>query len=252
MARIFIPGAGGAGIPGGEERPAPGALEVEVRGEDLHYLRDVLRLAAGDPLDVFDGTGGVFAAQVVEVGARAARLRLGERRVVAAPRAQVTIVQALCKGEKMEWVVQKSVELGASRIVPLAAERSVVRLDGERAASRVERWRKIAAEASRQCGRADVPEVTAVRSLHDLDAALDAGGTRIVLHEGAVERMRAFLGGELYAVAIGPEGGFTSSEIAAAGALGFRPASLGGRILRTETVALAALALIQHAAGELG
>jgi 16S rRNA (uracil1498-N3)-methyltransferase len=257
VSRLYLPGAAGGDTEEARLRRATGGGRrpehtIEIRGDDLHYVVDVLRLRQGDSLEVFDGRGAAYPARIVEVTARAARLALGERREAARPGARVTAVQALCKGEKMDWVVQKCVELGAARIVPLAAERSVVRLDAQRAASRVARWRKIAAEAARQCGRADVPEVAAVRSFADLGAELVEGETRVILHEGARDRLRPLLGGDRYALAIGPEGGFTEREVEEAHALGFRAASLGERILRTETVALAVLALVQHAAGDLG
>ena len=120
----------------------------------LHYLADVLRLPAGAPVEVFDGAGSAWDATFTGTD-----LRLGERRPAPLPGATVWLAFALARGEKGEWSVQKATELGVSRLVPWPAERSVVRLEPDRAAERARRWRRIAEEAARQCGRADVPEV---------------------------------------------------------------------------------------------
>src|SRR5262249_19857567 len=133
----------------------PPDLPLELTAERTRYLRTVLRLQIGDEIEVFDGRGARFRAWLEE-----GRLRLGDA-LPAEParRVDVTLVQALAKGEKMDLVVQKATELGVARIVPLASERAVVKLEPGRAASRVERWRKVAQEAARQCGRADVPRI---------------------------------------------------------------------------------------------
>ncbi len=214
--------------------------------EAAHYLRDVLRLAPGDPLEVFDGRGGVYDASYADGEA----LALGPRRAAPPPGARVWIAFALAKGDKGDLVVQKATELGASRFLPWQAERSVVRLEGARAAGRVRRWRRIAAEAARQCGRADVPDVEIPGSLSAALAAAPAGFARLLLHAGGEPVGPLPRGAGLLAV-IGPEGGLGPREVELCLGAGCRMVGLGPRTLRAETAAIAAAALLQYAAGDL-
>jgi 16S rRNA (uracil1498-N3)-methyltransferase len=233
-----------------------GARRVD--GDDFRYLARVLRLAHGDELVLFDGAGREARARVEHVDGITGFMTLEvEAPAPVDARAQgatsITLLCALLKGEKMDLVVQKACELGAARLVPVTAARSVVKLDAARGASRSERWRKIAREAARQCGRADVLEVAEVSSL---EAALAAApeGARFVLHEGArTSPLSAALPATATHVtaAVGPEGGFTDAEVAAARALGFQPVGLGPRVLRAETAALAVLAVLGWALGDL-
>jgi len=235
---------------------AEAAGEVSVTGPRLHYLRAVLRLREGDALEVFDGRGGAYDATVIRVGDDEARLKLGARRE-AAPRRRITVVQGLPKAEKLELIVQKGTELGAATFAPAFTARSVVKLDAARARDRTRRWQAIAEEAARQCGRADVPEVHPPRPLVEAVQAL--GPARVLVLD---EEERATRLAEAYAMAapsealalvVGPEGGLTREEVAAlVRTTGAAPISLGSLVLRTETAALAALAVLRHLDGELG
>ncbi|HET9552112.1 MAG TPA: 16S rRNA (uracil(1498)-N(3))-methyltransferase [Anaeromyxobacteraceae bacterium] len=215
-----------------------------------HYLRDVLRLAPGDPVELFDGRGAAWEATVGE-GFEA--LRLGARREAAAGGTEVHLLFALAKGEKVDLVVQKATELGAARLAPFAAERSVVRLDEAKGAERAVRWRRIAEEAARQCGRSDVPEVAAPGPLAAALAAVPRGFRLVVLHgEGSAPLASVPLeGAPGVAAVVGPEGGLTPEELAACEAAGAIRAGLGPRTLRAETAAIAAVALLQALAGDL-
>jgi 16S rRNA (uracil1498-N3)-methyltransferase len=217
---------------------------------DRHYLRDVLRLPAGAAVEVFDGEGGAYDATIEANGI----VRLGARRDAPPPRGRVHLAFALARGEKADLVVQKATELGVSRLSPFEAARSVVRLEPARAAGRVARWRKIAAEAARQCGRADVPEVDAPAPLAAVLAAAGAGVQKLVLYEGVGEPFGSAVdrGAAGHLAAVGPEGGFTPDEVEVALRAGARLVTLGPRILRFETAAIAAAALLQHLAGDLG
>jgi len=208
--RLFVP----------RERMAAG--RARLAPADLHYLRDVLRLGPGAPVEVFDGAGGVHEGRL-----EGDDLLVGPRREAPPPAARVHLVLALARGERFDLVVQKATELGASRILPFEAARSVVRLDPARGAERQRRWQRIAAEAARQCGRADVPEVAPPGALVDRSAA----------GPGAV---------------VGTEGGLAPEEVLACLAAGARLATLGPRILRFETAAIAAVALVQYLAGDMG
>ncbi|HYD39715.1 MAG TPA: 16S rRNA (uracil(1498)-N(3))-methyltransferase [Anaeromyxobacter sp.] len=232
--RVFLP----------PERIAPG--RAALTPEAIHYLRDVLRLAPGAALELFDGAGSLYAARIED---GFAGLALGERRE-ARPALALWVLPALAKGEKMDLVVQKATELGATHLAPFAAERSIVRLEPEKAAARVERWRKIAAEAARQCGRADVPEVRAPARLQDALAAVPSGAARFVFHPGGAP-LPADLHPAAVAAVVGPEGGLTEAEVAACEAAGARRASLGPRVLRAETAAVVATALLQARYGDL-
>lgn len=243
MVRLLLPEAGDA------------AGEVAVTGPRLHYLRSVLRLREGDELEVFDGRGGARHAKVERLTEAEARLSLGPRRE-APPRRPIAVVQGLPKAEKMELVIQKGTELGATAFAPAFAARSVVKLDEQRANDRARRWQAIAGEAARQCGRADVPVVHPVRPLVEAVAALAPAKPLVLDEEERATRLseaHALAGPGPLALVVGPEGGLTREEVAAlvrdAGAI---PVSLGSLVLRTETAALAALAVLRHLDGELG
>ncbi len=236
---------------------AAGARRVE--GDDFRYLARVLRLARGDQVTLFDGAGHEARAELTTVDGITGYLNLQVDAPQAVPRspggaARVVLLCALLKGEKMDLVVQKACELGAARLVPVQAARSVVKLDGARAAARAERWRKIAREAARQCGRADVMDVAEVASLDDALAGAPEGA-RFVLHEGArTSPLAAALPPAPTAqvtAAVGPEGGFTESEVELARSYGFAPVGLGPRVLRAETAALAVLAVLGWTLGDL-
>jgi 16S rRNA (uracil1498-N3)-methyltransferase len=217
----------------------------------------VLRARPGDLFTLFDGAGTEVEARVVSVGAREAELELGQRRAApsAAPAVDITLLVAVPRGERMDWLVQKTTELGVARIVPVASERSVAR--PEAGSGRHPRWEKIAREAARQCGRADVPRIDEPTELEAALAANDLPARRLALWEG--ERGRS-LGAALTAgapaaptaILIGPEGGFAADEVARAERASFVAVGLGPRILRVETAAVVAVALIQAAAGGLG
>lgn len=217
--------------------------------EASHYLRGVLRLPPGTEIEVFDGTGGEYPATL----GRGDEVALGPRRQVAPPGARVWLAFALPRGEKSDLVVQKATELGAERLLPWVAERSVARWTPGRAAGRARRWRRIAAEASRQCGRSDVPAVEAPAPLSEVLAAAPPGFVRILFHAGGAplaDLVEARAAGFL--AVVGPEGGLTAAEMEACRAAGARLAGLGPRVLRSETAAIVAAALLQHRAGDAG
>lgn len=235
----------------------PDAAEGELRidGERLHYLTRVLRLSAGDALEVFDGRGRSFEAKVSEVTESAATLSLGAPRATAASR-RIAVIQGLPKGDKLELVLQKCTELGATDFVPAMMKRSVVKLDAAGAAKKQQRWQKIADEAARQCGRSDVPRVFAPLPLEEAMAELK-GFKLLILDEEERTRPLALACtslklGEPVAVLIGPEGGLDRSEVEALRQLGGETVTMGRRVLRTETAALVALAILQLLDGELG
>jgi 16S rRNA (uracil1498-N3)-methyltransferase len=227
------------------------APRVKLTAGQSQHLLAVLRLRPGDALEVFDGRGARFRAVLAADG-----LEIGAALPAARRRVDVVLVQALAKGEKMELVIQKATELGVARIVPLAAERSVVRLDARRAAPRAARWRRIAQEAARQCGRADVPVVDEPCGWEGVFALLredpERRGLLLDPEERALRLGDAARGAPRLLLAAGPEGGFSPAERTQAIQGGLVGAGLGPLVLRSETAGLAALAVVLHVNGELG
>ena len=217
----------------------------------------VLRLRVGDELTLFDGAGGEYAARIAEVAReRVSAEVLRWRDVDCEAPLGLTLVQALQAGEKMDMTMQKAVELGVSRIVPVASRRSVVRLDGERAQRRLEHWRGVVASACEQCGRNRVPEVAALAGLDRwLGLPAKTGALRLMLAPGAAQTLGDLAvpapGGEVELL-IGAEGGLAPDEVELAAAAGYLAVRLGPRVLRTETAGLAALAAIQCLWGDFG
>jgi len=239
MYRLYVPPGQLAGAP-----------RVKLTADQSRHLLTVLRLAPGAEIEVFDGAGGrfqaVLAGQELEIGARLA---------ADGRKTDVVLVQALAKGEKMDLIVQKATELGVTRIVPLTADRAVVRLDADRGRSRAERWRRIAQEASRQCGRADVPRIDEPRGWDGVFALAREEDRRALLLDPEERELRlgaAARGVSRLLLAVGPEGGFSAEEKAGAAGATFVPVGLGSLVLRSETAGLAALAVVLHVNGELG
>ena len=228
-----------------------GASRAELTEEARHYLRDVLRLGPGASVELFDGRGGAWEATI---GPGFAALALGTRREAPASGPPITLLFALAKGEKNDLVVQKATELGASRLCPWLAERSVVKLDAAKGRERAARWRRIAEEAARQCGRSDVPQVEAPLGLGAALAAVPAGHRLVVLHGPGGTPLGALGLDQATGVAlvVGPEGGLTGAELAACRAAGAVLGALGPRTLRAETAAIAGVAVLQAVAGDLG
>jgi 16S rRNA (uracil1498-N3)-methyltransferase len=238
------------------EGPMPAQGEIPLAEGALHHLRDVLRLVAGDDIIVVS-EGIAVRVRLTEVGDHAEGERIEELPARHLPR--VTLAQGLAKGDKMDDVVRQATELGVSRVVPFAAERSVVRLDAAKAAARAERWRRIAAEAAQQSQRADIPHVNDVVAADALPELLrdsvvlvcweDANGAEGIAE--AIARIAPAASADV-AVVVGPEGGLTQREVALLEAAGALTVTLGPTVLRTETAGVVASALAVHARGGLG
>lgn len=235
--------------------PIPETGELRLPEALVHHAVRVLRARTGEPVVLFDGRGGAFAATLRERDKQwfaQIDARLPDERESPV---SVGLVQALASGDKMDWIVQKAVELGVASIVPVRAHRCVLRLDAARAAKRVAHWQQVVVAACEQSGRNHVPTVA---PLSDLETYLNASGgassglaTRFVLDPVGGARLadcKRPAGG--VHVLIGPEGGWTEAELAACRASGCAMISLGPRVLRTETAGLAVLAAIQTLWGD--
>jgi 16S rRNA (uracil1498-N3)-methyltransferase len=221
-----------------------GGGEIHLDDAPAHHLARVLRLREGDPLTVFNGRGGEWDAELI--GRRRVRLT-AFRDVERESPLDVTLVQGVSSGERMDYTVQKAVELGVAAIQPVLAKRGVVKLQGNRASARIAHWRKIAIAACEQCGRNRVPEVRPILQLHEYRP--DGAGARLLLSAGGTS-IRKMEVEKAAILAAGPEAGFAPEEQERLERAGFVRASLGPRILRTETAALAALAALNALRGD--
>ena len=219
----------------------------------VHHLVRVLRLRVGDQVECCDGTGRVYLGTIT--GTTDGALRVAVERVVDAPPPQprVTIAQALIKPERFEWILEKATELGVARIVPMVTSRTTIRLEPSTSGSRLARWHRIIEAASAQCGRSTLPTLDAPQPFEQVVKAIR--GAYAVLPTLAQESMPLTrhlaeipAAPEVF-LFIGPEGDFTPAELRVALQHGVRPTWLGPSTLRSETAALAALVLIQQAAG---
>lgn len=235
----------------------PVAQTSVIEGSDARHIAKVLRLQAGAVVDVVGGDGRAARMEIVAATPLTVELKLLEWLAEEKePPVRLVLAQGLAKGDKMEYIVQKAVELGVGEIVPLALDRCVVRYEGKKQHDRVERWQSIASEAAKQCRRSAIPKVNDIMRLPDALAALEPDAAAIMLYEaenkqGMKNLLRACRA-KTYMLLIGPEGGFSDAEVALCRAAGVHPVGIGPRILRTETAATAALAMVMYEHGDLG
>lgn len=221
----------------------------ELPEAQAHYIGRVLRHAAGDAVQLFDGSGQEFLGELVEVGKKSVRVELREAFAgLAESPLRIHLGQGLSRGERMDWAIQKATELGVARITPIVSERCEVRLKDERADKRTAHWRQIAISACEQCGRSVLPQidvpVTLAEWLQGVEAEL-----KLVLHPVA-EPLLSHARPASLAFLIGPEGGLGDGEVELARAAGFQAARLGPRVLRTETAPVVALSVAQQLWGD--
>ncbi|MFK3792089.1 16S rRNA (uracil(1498)-N(3))-methyltransferase [Pseudomonas piscis] len=223
--------------------------EHELPEAQAHYIARVLRMAEGDALQVFDGSGQEFRGTLVEVGKKRVRISLDES-FAGQPESplRIHLGQGLSRGERMDWAIQKATELGVDQITPIFSERCEVRLKDERADKRLLHWRQVAISACEQCGRSKVPVIHPPLLLADW-LKQTAADLKLVLHPVAQPLESHARPGSL-AFLIGPEGGLSDAEVEQAQGAGFLPARLGPRVLRTETAPVVALAVAQQLWGD--
>lgn len=224
---------------------------------DSHHCADVLRLGVGDKVVIFDGEGNEAAAILAEVSRKRTRLDIGHRTATAKPRCAITLAQAVPKARNMDLIIQKAVELGASSVVPILSERTVVRLeDAGDAAKKQERWQSIAIEACKQCGQNWTPKVGLPQTIKEfltnlpkaeliLIASLQPDARRVKQVLSDFVATSGVMPGSVI-VMVGPEGDFTPAETLAAKTAGAAAISLGPIIMRTETAAFYCLSILGH------
>lgn len=217
-----------------------------------HHAARVLRLRSGNAITLFNGSGGEYAARITAVGKHAVTVSVERYDPVERESPlPITLVQAVSSGERMDLTIQKAVELGVARIVPVESERCVVQLKGERAAKRMAHWQQVVVSACEQCGRNRIPEVRMISPLDVWLAAEEKYTQRWVLLPGAETALRDLPRPQRpIELLVGPEGGLTEAEVDAARRAGYQPIRLGPRVLRTETAAPALLAALQALWGD--
>jgi 16S rRNA (uracil1498-N3)-methyltransferase len=217
--------------------------------EETRHLRDVLRLRAGENVQVFDGQGREFSCQIGKIGKRETVLKIIKEIPPPAPASNLdlTLAVALLKGEKFDLVVQKAVELGVTKLIPVQTKRADVKLkDGEK---KMERWRKISLEAAKQSGRARLMQIETLLNFEEFIGTSEE--TKILFAERGGTDFSKIKETKKITAAIGSEGGWEDSEIEAARKNDFQIITLGGRILRAETAAISIASILQHRFGDL-
>jgi len=232
---------------------------ITVTGSDVQHISKVLRLTKGAVLHIADGTGLEYKGTIVDKGQDYVRLAIIERyNNTSESSVEITLLQGIPKGDKMELIIQKCTELGVKRFVPVACERSVVKLSPEKARLKQARWQKIAEEAAKQSRRGLLPEVLEVQILEEaLKNIQEDEALLIPWEEEKANSLKASLQlmrgkQQRISILIGPEGGLTSEEVALAQRSGGSVVTLGPRILRTETAGLAVVAMVLYELGDLG
>lgn len=223
---------------------------IPLLSQEINYLIHVLRLPHQALVHLLDGQGCQINAFLLYKGKDLPTFQVNSVvRLSSSAKAQITLVQGLVKHDKMEWIIQKATELGASRMIPIGCERSVVQLDEKRAALRVHRWNEIAKHAAQQCRRSDIPSIEPILTFQEF-IKQPCVGTKLFFWEEPLgcslhEVLSKFHTNEVF-LFVGPEGGFSEKEVELAKNAGWHICTLGTQILRAETAALAALAIVMH------
>ena len=218
-----------------------------------HHINKVLRMKPGQKIQVFNGSGGYYDAEITAVERRAVTViplqHISEERE---SNLKITLVQGISRGRRMDYTIQKAVELGVNQIVPLFTEFSNVKLEGSRIQNRLTHWRSVIINACEQCKRTRVPGITGPVTLSDWISG-DQHPLKIILDPGSGKNMREINPREpLISLISGPEGGFSETEITTAVEAGYQAIGLGPRVLRTETAAISALSAVQVLWGDMG
>lgn len=239
MSRFFIP------------KEAVRGNSVLITGKEAHHILDVMRLKAQDKIVAFDGTGREYIGFIKDVKRKSLSVEVVKTSTPShAVLPEVALFQAIPKKDKMDYIVEKATELGVYSIRPIVTKRTIVRWDDRKKAISVARWQRIAKEAAKQCGRPDVPQVSAVRNFSD--CLKDSSDYDLALLAALADRtirlkdaLSAFSGGKI-CVAIGPEGDFTPDEIERAEEVNFKLVNLGPRVLKADTAGLVVLAVLNY------
>lgn len=220
--------------------------------EPSHHLTRVLRMEIGDALVLFDGRGGEYPAEITALKKKQVEVKTGElHEADCESPLQIHLGIAISRGERMDWIVQKSTELGVCAITPLFTEYTGVKLAGERADKKLRHWQQVAVSACEQCGRNRLPVVHPLLSLEDWLACTEADQKYVMHHRAKANDQADAHKPTSIALLVGPEGGMSDEEIASAEQVGFSSLRLGPRVLRTETAPLVAITIVQGRWGDI-
>lgn len=239
MSRFFVP------------PEAVKGSSIVIGGKEAHHILDVMRLKVSDTVVTFDGTGKEYKGVIREVSRNSLTVEIKDVRIPAGGESgRITLLQAMPKKEKMDYIVEKATELGVHAIAPVITARTIPDWSESKKKAQSERWAKIAREAAKQCSRLDIPSISPISDFADsIKAYADFDMKMIaVLNDETVSvksAMAGFTTGKI-AIAIGPEGDFTSEEVSMAKDCGFKPVSLGSRVLKSDTAGLALLAILNY------
>ncbi|MBE6905716.1 MAG: 16S rRNA (uracil(1498)-N(3))-methyltransferase [Ruminococcaceae bacterium] len=226
-----------------------------ITGEDARHMALALRMKTGELVTVCDSTGSDYQCRITNIHPEQVRLCVeAVESSKGEPDVEITLYQALPKGDKLETIIQKTVELGVSRIVPVLTNRCISRPDEKTAKKKLERYHRISLEAAKQCGRGRIPEVESLIDFKTAVERMKRDSLAILFYENAQNSLKGTLAerlGKSVSILVGSEGGFEPSEAAHAAQSGLLSLSLGNRILRCETAPLAAVTAILYEAGEL-
>ena len=224
--------------------------------EESHHCSHVLRLNEGDRVTVFDGAGREGQATIASTTSSRVTLKIAGTSKTPPPPCEITLAQAIPKGKNMDLIVQKAVELGASKLVPILSDRTIVQLDADETAKKREKWRTVALEACKQCGQNHLPVISAPMIMKDFLERADKSSLLLIASLQPDARTLKFVLSEYtqqhgalpkrVTVFVGPEGDFTPAEISLAKSHGCQPITLGPIILRTETAAIYCLSVLAH------
>ena len=245
MVRFYVP----------EPHIEEGVLRVE--GTEVRHIRKVLRLKAGDPVTIFDGSAKEYEGSIVELGPSFVLIQIQN---ASSPhrdsQLEITLAQSLLKGEKMDYLIQKATELGIKEIVPFFSSRSVPLLEKSKRLERHHRWEKITIEASKQCGRGTLPVVKPLQDYSEMLRVAPTDSLRFILWEKEGVALKQILKRsaekkKIFFI-VGPEGGLSEAEVEESMTMGFTPVTLGKRIVRAETASLCLLSILQYEWGDIG
>ncbi|MBN1382985.1 MAG: 16S rRNA (uracil(1498)-N(3))-methyltransferase [Deltaproteobacteria bacterium] len=227
-----------------------------LNGADLKYLKSVLRMKVGERVFLFDGRGHESTGIIKHYTSHGATVKIIETNSMQPDAIEITLFQSLAKAGVMDFIIEKATELGVARIVPFVSVRSVAKIPKDKISAKCVRWQKIAREAARKCGRADIPEIEGILTLDESLNIPSKDDIKLIFWEEEkkttvkqIFRDKKVRQAKAFSIIIGPEGGFTVEEVACAREKGFVPVSLGDRVLKVDTALMSALTVIQYEKG---